>query len=543
MILPNDILSVLAKDVTITSSSETLLQFVVNAHIQRLNFNLRDSLSALLRDLDSWDRLTLTATISGEPISYASNQLNNELFFATWESEEDVIDDLDFVEIDLRIDKGKLKGDTVNIYNVAIFERYLQELKIFDFVSVFSSFFSSGNSDLFLINPSFKNHFHTNSIHLISDPDFKKNGNVGKIEHIKLWEKLKSVSHFSINGSNIMLPDDFEVLHKGGLSNLTIDKFSVSCLAFSMAILNDFSVLKDDKLSLKMNGYKTISAEVDLKSLKLENLPSYYNIYRWVTSNGGLQDKIGLSRNLISLNISSNDNYSIDQSVYTSILSGFKVYEKQNVKQYIDLRNKMSDQIFGFNEKAGKVIEAFASGFQKSALAVVSLYATMIISKIISSKTLVDLFSLEATILSISFLLASFLYFFVCRWEVKHQKERLIDTYNKMKTRNEDLLTKEDIQRILNNDSEHKSDLEFIDKKTKVYSRLWIGIILLLLFLTIVLHLMYKNNVEHNLNSIVVNKDSTIDNHLNCIDYKDSNLNIKLDKVSDTLKVKKKARQ
>jgi hypothetical protein len=133
-----------------------------------------------------------------------------------------------------------------------------------------------------------------------------------------------------------------------------------------------------------------------------------------------------------------------------SIQSGFKVYEKQNIKQYIEIRNKISDQLLDFNNRANKVIETFAGGFQKSALALITFYFSAIAIKVFGKGDFENVFSPDITLLSITFIVGSFLYFLIARWEVIAQRKRFVNSYTNLKARYTDILVSADIDRILN---------------------------------------------------------------------------------------------
>ena len=74
---------------------------------------------------------------------------------------------------------------------------------------------------------------------------------------------------------------------------------------------------------------------------------------------------------------------------------------------------------------------------------------------------------------------------------MKAQTTRFKTHYGDLKKRYTDLLTTDDIQTILNSDEDFKNDLEFIRAKGRIYTRLWIGIMVILLVVTWSLYLKY----------------------------------------------------
>lgn len=243
-------------------------------------------------------------------------------------------------------------------------------------------------------------------------------------------------------------------------------------------------------LKYKLNGYKSINGSVDVNTFLNVTHSAYYDIYKWVFNGGNLNDKIGLARNIISLHLE-NENIALKGEPLASIQSGYKVYEKQNIKQYIEIRNKLSDQLIDFNTRANKVIETFAIGFQKSSMALITFFFSSIAIKIFSTGDFDNVFSFDMLLLTITFIVCTCLYFLVARWEVKAQRERFVNSYTNLKERYTDILDKSDVSRILNGDKEYNEDLKFIDDKLSIYTLLWLIFLGLLLIAAVWLHFLY----------------------------------------------------
>ncbi|QXV66537.1 hypothetical protein INP83_05485 [Mucilaginibacter sp. 21P] len=200
-----------------------------------------------------------------------------------------------------------------------------------------------------------------------------------------------------------------------------------------------------------------------------------------------------MARNIISLHLDNSKGIEIIGNPFQSIQSSYKVYEKQNIKQYIEIRNKISDQLLTFHDRANKIVESFASGFQKSALALISFYISAIIIKLIGKPVFKDIFTIDSTILSSVFICFSYIYYRIALWEVKEQRKRFIGSYKNMKQRYLDLLDVEDIKRILNDDKEYYADLSFLDDKQQKYANLWKYYLLGLFIVTTSLFLYYHH--------------------------------------------------
>ncbi|SEW27368.1 hypothetical protein [Chitinophaga arvensicola] len=419
-------------------------------------------------------------------VSCNSDNLKASEFWAAWKAlPPDTSKEDENIKFTFRVTKKPHDLGIINIYDLNTFSKYLELLSLNDFLALFNELFKKGDV-IHLVSPELNYTLESNTIKFIKSIP-KEEVKVEAVVRNKVWDKLKSVSHFTGLNQCVSLPSDFLLIDNPSRSCPTAlrDKFAKVSILLCLATLFDFSVIDEKKITLRLNGYRSFSTEIELDKVNTRSLDQYYKIYQWVVSDGGIFDKIGLARNLISLNIDPSDSYSLVSETFIPIISGYKAYEKQNVKQYIELRNKMSDQIISFNEKASKIVDSFASSFQKSALVLISLFSTIIVSKVLTSREPKNVFSFEAGVLSFTFLGFSFIYFLVSWWEIKEQEKRFIEAYRNMKVRNEDLLTKEDIERILNKDKEHKEDVRFIKEKKKYYSLMWLSFIFILFIVVV----------------------------------------------------------
>lgn len=477
----------------ISSLIETPDFLSLHASCKQPKKNIKSSLSSLFSCTAYVDLWQVTIENGDEPFTFDSaEEASSTDFIKKWEELVSNIDDEDECKLSITIEKKVHNKHFILIYDFNSFFSYLSTLKVHQCITVVSSLVKKCEGRVVFIGKGFPQQASTNTLHFISELPFINPVHANEFSHQKTWERIKSISQFSGLDECLALPSDFKIETAGSLPNEIIEKFNQCCLALLLAVVFDITNIKEDILTGKLNGYKTFSATFDIDKLKKSSINTYYDVYMWILTGGNLQDKVGLARNLISLHIDPSDNYSLPDSVYYAILSGYRIYERQNIKQYIELRNKMSDQIMNFTEKAGKIVETFASSFQKSALAVVSLYASVIVVRVLSSKNVLSAFSIEATLLSLVFLLISLVYFFICRWEVRQQLQRFSESYTNMKKRNEDLLTKEDIVKILNNDREYKADLAFIKGKQKRYTFLWISLLGLLALTTLLLFYIHQ---------------------------------------------------
>ncbi|MCW6108077.1 hypothetical protein, partial [Clostridium sporogenes] len=90
-----------------------------------------------------------------------------------------------------------------------------------------------------------------------------------------------------------------------------------------------------------------------------------------------------------------------------------------------------------------------------------------------SSNKLKNIFTKDIVIISFVFLLLSFIYMLFSLKDANEEKERFKNLYMRLKESYKDILNKDDINNIFQEDKYIVEDLEFVEKKIKRYKKLW----------------------------------------------------------------------
>lgn len=442
------------------------------------------ALANLLKKVNSRDKVEIQLKLGDStPLIFQSSKYTILEFISEIDNTLRFYNKGEKAEIKLTFTK---KDARISIYSVEAFIRFLNSLTIEQLLINFSDSFS-GKEHLIFECFDLDEPFNTETIYFVQHDSPDAYAVMSNINRIETLNKFHANCSFTFTQPVVLIPEDFYVI-KSSSANKNLSEILKKLLStLSITFLLDITSLKKNTMSYKLNGYKSLLGTVDVTN-PLKSTADYYEIYKWVYNGGNLSDKSGLARNIISLHLTEGYGLEIGKNTYLSVVSSHKVYEKQNVKQYIELRNKISDQIIGYNEKANKIIESFSSGFQKSALAFISLFTTIILVRVLTSHEFFDIFTYDATLIALTFLIGSLIYFFISLWEVNAQLSRFEKSYKNMKNRNLDLLTSEDVARILNDDAEHNADISFIKRKRTAYSLLWALFLLIFLVMVTLLH-------------------------------------------------------
>ncbi len=484
----DEFIKALFPDYSVQSSTENIQEFKASLTATQFQFVKKELLESKFNFLQVRDSIHISVTFGqSDPVIFNSSKVDFEVFIKGLEKEEIHLDGEE-ISIVITITKS-VKDSSCTIYDLQCFVKTFNSYEIGQFFQNFSKLFELGLFFRFKIF-GLKMPFYTSSICF---EQLSEDTKVQETERRKeIFDFFKAQCHFENIEHFCLVPSDFRLIIKDDEQselNLLMNRYAN---LISIIYLFDISSIKGNSIEFKINGYKSIKGKSNIANLHLNEFDEYYNIYEWVYNGGNINDKIGLSRNIISLHFKTVGELQLQGNPFQSVKSSFKVYEKQNIKQYIEIRNKISDQLLDFNNRANKIVETFASGFQKSTLALISFYISAIVIRILSKGDFVNIFSLDATILSLAFLSGSIIYYWVSRWEIKVQRTRFVDSYENLKKRYTDLLEPDDIKRILNNDTEFQQDLAFIDNKRKAYSRMWLTVVFLLASSTLFLFITYN---------------------------------------------------
>ena len=242
--------------------------------------------------------------------------------------------------MNISISKNK-KSNKISIFNIDSFLKNFIENSIIDNLEFFNYRFEQ-NSNIIFVNYDNDYMFNTNSIIMVNND---KEITIEQIDRKELIERCNSVSNFANSIEYKLLPEDFAIISTN-IDNDFIKRLYEIKILFSLLYIVDYSLIDEEKLKLKLNGYRNKEFIVNLKDFKYsKNYEEFYNIYRWIFQDSNEYDKISVTRNIISLNCKYCDILDIDERLFLSIKSNYKIYLKDNVDKYIELKNKLTDFI------------------------------------------------------------------------------------------------------------------------------------------------------------------------------------------------------
>ena len=201
-------------------------------------------------------------------------------------------------------------------------------------------------------------------------------------------------------------------------------------------------------------------------------------------------DKAILARNIISLHCRYASLGEIDEKTLSSIQSNYNIYLKENVSQYIELKNKVAEFICDVITKIGDYTIAQLSGLKNNLIAIFGFLLTVMLANIVSEQPLENIFTKDITIILELVLAGSFVYLVICYGETRYKLNKAIKSYQLLKNNYSVLLSDEDMREAFNNDRQ-------IEQSTKTA---FCGIRLLTIFWLVILiiFLVVLENISNN---------------------------------------------
>lgn len=394
---------------------------------------------------------------------------------------------------DMESDLGPYKDDDVCVKFTIDKQRINKKLTVYDW-SLFTDFLQGISLNAFLNAVSnrleetlmievWTDGFHSFKSNTIAFLSKGGTAQVEVIEHRNIRFSSRHKYCLSKMQYGSLLPEDL-------LTDSTTDAVSLlfrkASLALSMLYICDNSSV-GSVLELGICGYKTLRSQYEAKHLSCLALEDKYcnhwfEIYDWAYTGGYVSDRLSIARNIISLNVQEKDLCSISDSTLCSIKSNFKIFEQDNVRQYIKVRNEISSFLIGMQREVNAIVDGFASDFKKNILAVFSFFLTVVIVRVISKGDFTGGFTTPVFILSLIFLVLSLALLVFSRMELGKKKELFEKHYDQTKNRYKSLLSDEEIKEMFEdcNPNKQGSHANYIEWQERVYTWLWIACVVVL---------------------------------------------------------------
>lgn len=449
--------------------------------------------------LNNRDTFHLSISRDGEIVENFTNR-NNASF-------DDYIDILkreliigNSYELVLTIEKNKL-NNVLSIYYITEFVDYLNSISFLTFLNVIEK--NLNNEKLILENQAKSLNVRVFSTETILFTNKQLDSELELIKYDVRKNKVYSATslcHWDIE-KKLLLPEDLYPKVKEHTDQNLITVFQKTSLLFTTMFIFDYLSIKEKSYSYKLNGYKTFGEEIATKriadiNIDFNSVDLFYKIYQWIYSGGNTNDKISIARNIISLNYDSKT-LELSKTAFEAIHSNFKIYERQNVKQYIEVRNKLSEILIDLQGKIDKIIDGFVGDYKKNIFTLLTFFISVIAIRVVSKGDFIGGFTNEIIILSYSFLLISFGIMLYSRWEFSKRISMFDKHYEQLKDRYKELLSQDELIKIFDDcNPKNKKSKSFIHQQKKLHTILWVSSITVLTIAITIIYFINNSDIS-----------------------------------------------
>lgn len=474
---------------------ENLIEFVVEVTFNDISNKDSNFYKSILKSFDYGDKVNID--ISSQFSSKAILRYDTDVYEFLKKLDDEIIKSKDNDEkyiLNITISRNE-SNEIFNIYNLDSFMNYMNTLSILEQFKFFEKNREDGVYKFRLVN--IEDELITNTF-IFSNKLENHTKSYKVIEREEILEKRNLNSSVICGEKLSFIPEDFKIIiiSKNKLLNNLIRKLE---LISSIIFISNVSVFKDvNELNCRIIGYKTLSIVID-KDKHIDDIVinQLYNIYSWVYSSPNISDKIGLSRNILSLGLSENLD-AVSNDLYESINTAHEIYLQENIKEYLDVKAKVTEFIFDLTQKTSELASGICKALFNNIITVITFFATIVIMNSFSENRLENIFTKDITYISLALWIGSIVYMIISTLEILFEFKRYKQVYYRVKNSYDDVLNSQDIDKVFKNDIYLNEDRIYVIKKSIVYLIFWVVV------LAIMIILLYKLGYNH-IKPIIIN--------------------------------------
>ncbi|MBV6822776.1 hypothetical protein [Pseudomonas sp. PD9R] len=285
-----------------------------------------------------------------------------------------------------------------------------------------------------------------------------------------------------------LIPDDFkfsEELPHDGVCLVFRKLQTIICASY---LADTTRGEADQSISILLKGYKTANFQApSLDKIATENSKVFFDIYSWAYTDGNVVDKLGICRNVISIHVNGGELLDLKPGCLEAIYSNYVIYLKENLKQYVDLKNKLSEQIQKSSEKASDVSKNINSYLRGSIFSVCSFIFSVFLIRSLGKTTTDPILNDGAYSIFLLLMFVSVLVLSYAVTETNSELRRYKRNYKSFQNRYTDLISSEDLNLIFSNNKDYNGDIAYIKSSRRRAVCLWlISLIVIFGFVTFI---------------------------------------------------------
>ncbi|ALM90607.1 hypothetical protein [Alteromonas stellipolaris] len=252
------------------------------------------------------------------------------------------------------------------------------------------------------------------------------------------------------------LPDaiknnDFLPEHSNYLSDkfegVTSDFFKVLTAKYCLLSISSSFSLEKSRASYIFEGYARVELSTTDDTEYSKCHKDVFDIYNLIFIDNNFSTRLGLLRNIISVKTSDRLSDVFDSDLIKVLHSNYQIYLRENIKQYIEVKNKTVELMNDLLNKASDRFEEQQKNYQKVAAGLATYVFTIVLGKIVF-KMSSQLFTAEAATLGSLFIGFSFVYLQFSHNALNKSKLNLLENLDILKKRYRNILHESELNEV-----------------------------------------------------------------------------------------------
>lgn len=386
---------------------------------------------------------------------------------------EEILED-EIISVKIEINKSMSAGH-FSIYRFHKFAEDIISLSTEEILKVFSMFLNEAQTNIVFELFDNNNIFYTKTMFFLP---MENSEIICSFNRKQRLLECRDTSCFYNQDAYELLPDDFKI-EVGYEGNPFKEIFLKMETVLAVSLIASNAMIQEGQMKLQIMGQRSV--EYTCRLDEVNGNPVLYKIYDWIYSGASFIDKAIIARNIICLHCKYEPLLSLDVKVLSSIQSNYNLYLKDNVAQYLELKNKVAEFISDIVSRTGEYATELLDKFKANMIAVFGFLFSVVIADIVSDQPLDNIFTKDITVIMELILAGSVVYLFICYGQSKYQIKKVYDSYENLKKIYDGILTEDDICECFQNDYLIQNMKKTISRSEKIYLFIWSAFLVVLL--------------------------------------------------------------
>jgi hypothetical protein len=275
-----------------------------------------------------------------------------------------------------------------------------------------------------------------------------------------------------------LLPDDFRWCTQARIPEIQ-GTFARLENFLSVVSLSDSTTSDVDGFLVRVKGNVLREESVKWSQVPRKSDISLHNLYEWCYRTGAagpLPDKLGLVRNFISLYWEFGI-FNLDLRVVAAVRSGYALYLKQNLREFVELRAKVTSFILEIDAKVAKAVETATGNLEKNFYGLVTFVTSVVLLKILQDRTFSGAFTPQMAKLGAALIAISAIHALFARQSTLTEMKRAITLYDDLRAQYAAFFTLVDFDSIFAKGDKPpmKKTEEYLRSRLRSLMGVWFG--------------------------------------------------------------------